>query len=57
MEKVTERLTRSWIVHPGYVHEKLSEILIDAFDALSVYTFVSKLYHLCMIWQVTSLPN
>ena len=31
MEKVTERLTRSGIVHLGKVHEKLSEISIDAY--------------------------
>ena len=30
---------------------------IDTFAAISVYTFVTKLYHLCMIWQITSLPN
>jgi hypothetical protein len=49
MEKVTERLTRSGIVHLGKVHEKLSEISIDAFAAISVYTFVATLHHFWMI--------
>ena len=41
MEKVSERLTRSGIVHLGSVHEKLSGISIDAFAVISVYTFVT----------------
>ena len=49
MEKVTERLTRSGIVHLGKVHEKLSEISIDAFAAISVYTCVAMLNHFCII--------
>jgi hypothetical protein len=45
MGKVIERLTRSGIVHFGLVNEKLFEISIDPFAAISVYTFVTYLHH------------
>ena len=35
----------------------MPDILIDAFAAISVYTFVTTLHDFCMIWQVTSLTN
>ena len=35
----------------------MSEISIDAFAVISVYTFVTELHHLCMIWEIIYLPD
>ena len=40
------------IVHLRQVHEKLSEISMDSFAAISVYTFVTKLH--LPVWQWNS---